>query len=227
MATLPDELRALPLFAQMDAQAFAHLMRLTVNKRLARNEVLCSKGEAAHSLYVLLEGQLRVFEIGPDGREVGLNYLLPPTVFGELAVIDDSPRSAHVVAVTPARVAAVPKGALMQVMRESPEAALALVRHLTAMVRRMTSKQNLLALPSVQQRVCAVLLDLAQKPSEGPWILPYMPPQKELAMMVKASRETVSRVLNRLMHEGLLRKEGRRLWLPEPAALQDMAQHEP
>jgi CRP-like cAMP-binding protein len=220
MATLPDELRALPLFAQMDAQAFAHLMRLTVNKRLARNEVLCSKGEAAHALYVLLEGQLRVFEIGPDGREVGLNYLLPPTVFGELAVIDDSPRSAHVVAVTPSRVAAVPKGALMQVMRASPDAAMALVRHLTAMVRRLSSNQNLLALPTVQQRVAAVLLNLAQKQPQAPWLVPSLPPQKELAMMVKASRETVSRVLNRFADDGLLRKEGKRLLLMQPEALQ-------
>lgn len=219
MATLPDELRALPLFAQMDAQAFADLMRLTVNKRLARNEVLCSKGEAAHSLYVLLEGQLRVFEIGPDGREVGLNYLLPPTVFGELAVIDDSPRSAHVVAVTSARVAAVPKGALMQVMHESPKAALAMVRHLTAMVRRLSSNQNLLALPTVQQRVAAVLLNLAQKQPQAPWLVPSPPPQKELAMMVKASRETVSRVLNRFADDGLLRKEGKRLLLLQPQAL--------
>jgi len=219
MATLPDELRALPLFAQMDAQAFAHLMRLTVNKRLARNEVLCSKGEAAHALYVLLEGQLRVFEIGPDGREVGLNYLLPPTVFGELAVIDDSPRSAHVVAVTPSRVAAVPKGALMQVMRASPDAAMALVRHLTAMVRRLSSNQNLLALPTVQQRVAAVLLNLAQKQPQAPWLVPSLPPQKELAMMVKASRETVSRVLNRFADDGLLRKEGKRLLLLQPDAL--------
>ncbi|MFZ5485792.1 MAG: Crp/Fnr family transcriptional regulator [Pseudomonadota bacterium] len=220
MATLPDELRALPLFAQMDAQAFAHLMRLAVNKRLARNEVLCSKGEAAHALYVLLEGQLRVFEIGPDGREVGLNYLLPPTVFGELAVIDDSPRSAHVVAVTPSRVAAVPKGALMQVMRASPDAAMALVRHLTAMVRRLSSNQNLLALPTVQQRVAAVLLNLAQKQPQAPWLVPSLPPQKELAMMVKASRETVSRVLNRFADDGLLRKEGKRLLLLQPEALQ-------
>ena len=220
MATLPDELRALPLFAQMDAQAFAHLMRLTVNKRLARNEVLCSKGEAAHALYVLLEGQLRVFEIGPDGREVGLNYLLPPTVFGELAVIDDAPRSAHVVAVTPSRVAAVPKGALMQVMRASPDAAMALVRHLTAMVRRLSSNQNLLALPTVQQRVAAVLLNLAQKQPQAPWLVPSLPPQKELAMMVKASRETVSRVLNRFADDGLLRKEGKRLLLLQPEALQ-------
>ncbi|MGE4376200.1 MAG: Crp/Fnr family transcriptional regulator [Burkholderiaceae bacterium] len=220
MATLPDELRALPLFAQMDAQAFANLMRLTVNKRLARNEVLCSKGEAAHALYVLLEGQLRVFEIGPDGREVGLNYLLPPTVFGELAVIDDSPRSAHVVAVTPSRVAAVPKGALMQVMRASPDAAMALVRHLTAMVRRLSSNQNLLALPTVQQRVAAVLLNLAQKQPQAPWMVPSLPPQKELAMMVKASRETVSRVLNRFADDGLLRKEGKRLLLLQPEALQ-------
>jgi len=222
MATLPDELRALPLFAQMDAQAFASLMRLTVNKRLARNEVLCSKGEAAHALYVLLEGQLRVFEIGPDGREVGLNYLLPPTVFGELAVIDDAPRSAHVVAVTPARVAAVPKGALMQVMRESPDAAMALVRHLTAMVRRLSSNQNLLALPTVQQRVGAVLLNLAQKQPQPPWLVPSLPPQKELAMMVKASRETVSRVLNRFADDGLLRKEGKRLLLLQPDALRTL-----
>jgi len=197
-----------------------NLMRLTVNKRLARNEVLCSKGEAAHALYVLLEGQLRVFEIGPDGREVGLNYLLPPTVFGELAVIDDSPRSAHVVAVTPSRVAAVPKGALMQVMRASPDAAMALVRHLTAMVRRLSSNQNLLALPTVQQRVAAVLLNLAQKQPQAPWLVPSLPPQKELAMMVKASRETVSRVLNRFADDGLLRKEGKRLLLLQPEALQ-------
>jgi cAMP-binding proteins - catabolite gene activator and regulatory subunit of cAMP-dependent protein kinases len=90
------------------------------------------------------------------------------------------------------------------------------------MVRRLSSNQNLLALPTVQQRVGAVLLNLAQKQPQPPWLVPSLPPQKELAMMVKASRETVSRVLNRFADDGLLRKEGKRLLLLQPDALRTL-----
>lgn len=223
MSQLLQDLRALPLFARLAEPDFAKLAATAVIKRVARNEIVCSKGDPAHSMYVLLEGQLRIFEVGQDGREVGLNYLVAPAIFGEMGVIDDEPRLAHVMAVMPSRIALLPKGQVMQVMTGTPQAAVSMFRHLTAMVRKVTAHQNVLALPTVTQRLCAVLLDMGRKtPQHGCAVL-NVPSQKELAIIVKSSRETVSRSLARLQEDGLVCKEGRHLVLLDADRLRAMA----
>lgn len=221
MSTLAEELQVIPLFRQLDNEEFRELVNLTIVKRLTRNEVLCNKGDPAHSMYVLLDGQLRIYELGHDGREVGLNYLVAPAIFGELGVIDDEPRSAHVMSLTASKVALIPKNAIMQIMTSSPRAALSMFRHLTSMVRRVTANQNLLALPSVNQRLCAVLLKLSQKQANKPYAVIINPPsQRELAIIVKSSRETISRAINKLMEDQLIQKDGRNLAILQPYALQ-------
>lgn len=223
MSTLTEELQAIPLFRQLDNEELRELVSLTMVKRLARNEVLCNKGDPAHSMYVLLDGQLRIYELGHDGREVGLNYLVAPAIFGELGVIDDEPRSAHIMSLTASKVAIIPKNVVMQLMTRSPKAALSMFRHLTSMVRRVTANQNLLSLPSVNQRLCAVLLKLSQKQANKPHPVIINPPsQRELSIIVKSSRETISRTITKLMEDNLIQKDGRNLVILRPNVLQSI-----
>lgn len=206
MKSLPLQVRLMPLFRSLDDETFDQLSRSCSYKRLARGDVLCNKGDASNGLFVLLRGQLRVIDVNRDGQEVGLNILKGPAVFGELGVIDGSPRSADIVAMGSAEVATIPKSIILRCFTESPDHAQAMFRHLTGMVRRLTAHQNMLVMPSAAQRVCAILIDLARRHPFEESVEFELPKQKELASMVNTTRETVSRTLSQLVEQQVVKK---------------------
>lgn len=223
MKSLPLQVRLLPLFTDLSDEAFATLSRSCTYKSLSRGDTLCNKGDPSNGLFVLMRGQLQVYEVSRDGQAVGLNLLKGPMVFGELGVIDGSPRSADIMALTSAEVAIIPKTMLMQCFTETPQSSLAMFRHLTAMVRRLSQHQSLLAMPSASQRVCAMLVQLSQRHGSGTWAQFDLPKQKELASMVNTSRETVSRTLAQLVDQKVIQKTKGKLLVLQPQALRQWA----
>jgi CRP/FNR family transcriptional regulator, cyclic AMP receptor protein len=223
MKRLPSQVRMLPIFQDLDDAAFDELSRNSVFRSLVRGDTLCNKGDPSLGLFVLMRGQLKVFDVSIEGREVGLQLIKGVTVFGELGVIDNVPRSADITALTESDVAVIPKGTLMKVFTESPNAAFGMFKHLTAMVRRLSQHHNVLSMPSANQRICAVLIEMAGKNSvDGPITL-EVPRQKELASMANTSRETVSRTLGQLIADGVLVKTSRRMTVQRLGELKQIA----
>jgi CRP/FNR family cyclic AMP-dependent transcriptional regulator len=223
MKRLPLQVRLLPIFRDLDDASFDELSRNSVFRSLARGDTLCNKGDPSLGLFVLMRGQLKVFDVSIEGREVGLQLIKGVTVFGELGVIDNVPRSADITALTQSDVAVIPKGTLMKVFTESPNAAFGMFKHLTAMVRRLSQHHNVLSMPSANQRICAVLIEMAGKNSmDGPVTL-EIPRQKELASMANTSRETVSRTLGQLIADGVLVKTSRRMTVQRLGELKQIA----
>lgn len=207
MKRLPLSVRMLPIFHDLDDAAFDELSRNSVFKKLARGDTLCSRGDPSLGLFVLMQGQLKVSENSVDGREVGLRLIKGATVFGELGVIDNLPRSADIAALTQADVAIIPKGTLLKVFTDSPVAAFGMFKHLSAMVRNMSQHQSVLSLPSASQRICAVLIEMAGSWQDTGPVTIDAPRQHSLALMANTSRETVSRTLRQLLNDGVLEKK--------------------
>ena len=209
MKSLPLQVRLLPLFKGLDDETFANLSRSAIYKSFQKGDVVCNKGDASNGLFVLIRGELQLFESGRQGQEVGLNMIKGPAVFGELGVIDDLPRSADVVALSAADLAVVPKSLLMKTFTDNPSGAQAMFIHLTAMIRRLTHHHRLLVIPSASQRICAMLVDLSEQNKRGELIEFEMPKQKSLASMVNTTRETVSRTMGELVVKGIVKKNAK------------------
>jgi CRP/FNR family transcriptional regulator, cyclic AMP receptor protein len=221
--SLPLQVRLLPLFKDLNDGSFEALSKSCVFKSLARGDSLCNKGDASNGLFVLIRGQLQVYEVSRDGQEVGLNFLNGPIVFGELGVIDGAPRSADIIALTASEVAIVPKPVLIHTFTQAPEAAFAMLRHLTGMVRRLTQHQSVLAMSSATQRVCAMLIELSSRNPAGVTREFDLPKQKDLASMVNTTRETVSRTLGQLLAQGVIKKSKGRLLILDMEILRELA----
>ena len=101
-------LRAFTIFSPLTDEQLRQIEPLVRLRQLGRGDVVCRKDDAADGLYLLESGQLQVFEVAEDGRQIGLNLIHPGTFFGELSVIDDLPRSAHIVAMKPSVVGVLP-----------------------------------------------------------------------------------------------------------------------
>lgn len=222
------DLRQFSLFAnlpQEDLKLATGLMRV---RNVARREIVCRKEEAADGLYLLFSGSLQVIDIAEDGREIGLNLIRAGTFFGELSVIDGLPRSAHIIALQPSVVGVIPQAAAREIFYKLPATAEAMMRHLTEMVRNLTNYRALLAIPNAQQRVYALLQQMGQRMPGGLTVIPNLPKQQEVAIMINTSRETVSRAVAQLVAMGVLEKDYRRLIVRDPQRLRTLAmQHAP
>jgi CRP-like cAMP-binding protein len=218
-----SDLRKFPLFANLPEQELQVTSGLIRMKNFARRELVCRKEDDADGLYMLFSGMLQAVDIAEDGREIGLNLIKPGNFFGELSVIDGQPRSAHVIALQPSLVGVIPQNAAREVFYKLPATAEAMMKHLAAVVRSLSTFRALLAIPNAQQRVYALLQQLGQQMPGGLVVIQNLPKQQEMAIMINTSRETVSRAIAHLVQTGVIEKDFRRLIVRDPNRLRRLA----
>ncbi len=180
---------------------------------LAKGDTVFTQGEPGDSLYIVLEGKVKMGRRAPDGRESLLAILGPSDMFGELTVFDPGPRTATAIAVTDVRLARMWQSALLPWMAERPQIAEQLLRVLARRLRRTNDALADLIFTDVAGRVAKTLLNMAQRfggrESDGSWRVTHDLTQEELAQLVGASRETVNKALADFAGRGWLRLEGK------------------
>jgi CRP-like cAMP-binding protein len=220
------DLRQFSLFANLPEEDLKRASRLMRLRNIGRREIVCRKDEPSDGLYLLFSGSLQVVDIAEDGREIGLNLIGPGSFFGELSVIDGLPRSAHIIALQPSVVGVIPQEAAREIFYKLPATAEAMMRHLTDLVRNLSSYRALLAIPNAQQRVYALLQQMGRRMPGGLTVIQNPPKQQEVAIMINTSRETVSRAVAHLVAMGILEKDYRRLIVRDPQRLRTLALHQ-
>ena len=174
-----------------------------------KRAIIVTEGDDSDSIYVMLSGKARVFVADEKGREVQLNQLGPGEYFGEVT-LDGGPRSASVMALEECRCAVVKRAELTQVLDQTPELALHIVRKLARRVRDLTENVRSLALMDVYGRVARLLLELAEE-RDGRLVVEESLTHRDIASRVGASREMISRIFSDLSDGGYVRKEDRLL----------------
>jgi CRP-like cAMP-binding protein len=217
------DFRAFSIFSKLSDPQLEAVRAQTRLRQFSRRELVCRKDDPADGLYLLFSGQLQVMDVSEHGQEIGLNLIRPNAFFGELSVIDDRARSAHIMALEPSTVGVVPQVAARQLFYNVPEAAEAMMRHLAGLVRTVSDFRVLLALPSAVQRVFALLDQMGRPMPGGLIVIQNLPKQHEMAIMVNTSRETVSRAIAQLVADGVLEKDYRRLIVRRPDRLAELA----
>ena len=167
------------------------------------NTILINEGDQTDSLYVILDGEVKVYASDETGKEVILNILHAGEYFGELALVDDAPRSASVMTLAPVKVMVISKADFKQCLAKNSEMAFNLIRSLTKQVRALTENVKSLALMDVYGRVANTLLELSAE-KEGKRIIEQKLTHQDIANMVGASREMVSRILKDLATGGYI-----------------------
>ena len=167
------------------------------------NTILINEGDQTDSLYVILDGEVKVYASDEAGKEVILNILRPGEYFGELALVDDAPRSASVMTLSAVKVMMISKADFKTCLARSDEMAFNLIRSLTKQVRALTDSVKILALLDVYGRVAHTLIELATE-KNGKLVIEQKLTHQEIANMVGASREMVSRILKDLATGGYI-----------------------
>ena len=216
-AASPDLLRTIPLLESLgddDLNALAALLR---EKAYPRGSIVVSQGDLGDALFVIASGQLKVAVFAEDGREVILSVLATGGFFGEMSLLDDEPRSAHVIAMTDAALWQLRRDDFRVRLRASPALAEGLLKELSRRLRRADETIAGMALLDVNGRIASLLLEMARE--EGGDRITRRLTHANIGQMVGASRETVSRTMRSLAIRGVIAVSRREIVLRDPSAL--------
>lgn len=196
-------LQRVPLFSVLEAVQLDVVGRVVVRDKISKSRVVFAAGDASDSLYVILQGRVKVQMSDAEGKEVILAVLGPGEFFGEMSLIDDQPRSATVVALDSCEFLMVRKDDFRRCLVENTEMASLIMRGLVKRLREADRKIESLALLDVYGRVARVLLEFSEL-EDGRRVLRDKLQRQDVAKMIGASREMVSRVMKGLETDGFL-----------------------
>lgn len=211
----PQLLRTVPLFSSLTDDQLRVLSPFVQLRSYPRNTFILRAGEETDALYVILSGRIKVLIPDEEGHEVILTVMGPHEFFGEMGLLDDQPRSASVETLEQCDMLRFSKAGFMNCLKDNFELAMLVIRNLVRRLRDADRKIESLALIDVYGRVARLIIDMAEE-IDGQWIVQRAPPKQEIAHMIGASREMVSRVVKDLQQKGLIRTEKRKIFILDP-----------
>jgi CRP/FNR family cyclic AMP-dependent transcriptional regulator len=180
----------------------------------AKGTIVVTEGEPALSMYLVHEGQLRVFVSDEDGREVELNTIGPGEYFGEL-MLGSEVRTATVQTTSKARLTMVTRAEFEQALAAQPALAFHVIQHLIDRVRQLSRNVQGLVSMDVYGRVARLFSELARNEG-GLRVVPGPLSQQKIADRVGASRSMINRILQDLAAGGYIETSRERIVLRKP-----------
>jgi len=215
-----DLIRRVSLFSMLTPPQAEALAGTVSKKRFKRGENLVEQGQMSNALYIVLTGRTRVVMTDSKGREVILATLMSGDYVGEMSLIDNEPHSATVVADQQVDVLVLGRESFLRCLGENTEMAHAVMRGLVQRLRKASQNISSLALVGVYGRVAKVLLDSAVPDENEALVIRDKVSRQDIAKMVGASREMVSRVMKDFEEQGFIQMlEGGRVRVHERRVL--------
>ncbi len=212
--------RKFPLFADLDERELSAIAAVAKTRRYAKDDVVFHADESGDVFCLIREGQVKITMISPEGKEIILSLLGPGDFFGEMALLDDEPRSATVVATEPLELVTIWRSDFLQILAENFDITKKVLAEISQRLRQASNRIESLATMDVYGRLARFFLDLAKengKMLDNGYVAVTRPTHQSIANMIGTSRETVSRLIHDLMRQNLLLSEGKTIYLRKTA----------
>ena len=204
MLTNLDLIRRVPLFAMLTPAQAESLAGAVGKRRFKRGEYIVEQGKKCESLFIILAGRARVVVTDRRDREVILATLHPGDYLGEMSLIDHEPHSATVEAEVQTDALVLGGDDFNRCLLENNSTMTAVLRGLVQRLRSADRKIESLALMNVYGRVANVLLESAPPNADSIRVIRERISRQDIAKMVGASREMVSRVMKDFEEQGFI-----------------------
>ena len=209
-------LRTVPIFADLSEADLEKLTGLALRKRYPKDGVVFFENESGDTLFMISQGRIKVTILGDDGREIILSVLGSGDFFGEMALLDNEPRSATAIAAEDSELLSLSRADFEGVLALNPAMMMSLIKVLTGRLRHANHQISTLALLDVYGRVARVILELGRedgKRLKDGRISFQRPTHQEIANRIGTTRETVTRMLKDLQRQSLIKVTGREIVL--------------
>ena len=213
-------LRGLP---RQELEQLAAMMQHRVYRR---GEVVLHQGDPGQTLHVVCAGRLKVVVSSESGGEAVLAIVGPGDLVGDLALLDDGPRSASIVALELVETAALNRADFLGLLRRSPAVVEGLLAALAQTIRRLSDDVGDLMFLDLHGRLAKKLLELADahgRATDGSIEIQVALTQEELAGMIGATRPRVNKLLGFYEDRGAIARRDRRIVILRPELLRRWA----
>ena len=207
-------LQTIPIFAGLSEEELALIEQRAVSRSYPKGSMVIREGEEAISLYLIISGAVKIFMDNEEGKEIILNTQGPGEHFGELALVDDQPRSASVMTTQQSKFMVITKQQFKDVLTHHPDIAIGMIKNLSRRVRLLSDNVKSLALLDVYGRLAKTLLILS-KEKDGKLVIEEKLTQQDIANRIGSSREMVARILKDLVTGGYISIDNKHITINE------------
>lgn len=214
-------IRSALLFQDLPEEAVAEATSHVVSRRHPANQVILLENDWGSSVYFILEGWVKIRTYNLDGKEVTLNILGKGELFGEMAPLEEVPRSTDVITLVPTVIGSMPASDFVKLLNTQPLAGIRLSQLMARRLRQVNRRLRLRESDSTS-RVADIILFLADGQghrSASGIEIPNLP-HRELSSLSGLARETVTRVLSKLEKKGLIVRDKDLMSIPDINALE-------
>jgi len=199
-----------PLFRGLPENQLKEIKRITVQRQYNKGETIFFEGDEGNGFYIIAQGQVKVFKLSFDGKEHILHILGPGEPFGEVPVFSGRPFPANAMALVKSRLLFLPRNAFIKLITANPSLSLNMFAILSMRLREFTVQIENLSLKEVPERVASYLIYQAEEQGHYEFVDLNIS-KKQLASMLGATPETLSRMFAKMSEQGLIEVEGRRI----------------
>lgn len=185
-----------------------------------------STGDISETLYIVLEGRVRIVRFSEEGQEVAFGLIDPGEVLGEVAMIDGGPRSASAFAQEKCQLAAINRNDFFQFLESEPKMTVHLLVVMCGRLRDTIDQVHNIGLKSVEARLARALLGFAANYGtvrRDGVLIDLKIGQREIGAFVATTRESVGKQLSAWRDSGLIGRDGGKVVIRDMQALSDLA----
>ncbi len=218
-------LQSVPFFSNLKDEEISALAERLVLRRFGIGQVIFHHGDPGGLLYIISQGKVKITHSTVDGHEALLAILGNGDFFGELALLDDSPRSATAEALEPTETLTLHRTDFRRFINSNPDFAMHVLQSMARHIRRLNSQLSDIFFLDLPGRLARTLLRLADehgKPVEDGIKIDLSLTQTDLAEMTGATRVSINKSLGRFRREGWVKTKDRRFTILDREALENL-----
>ncbi|GMQ99853.1 MAG: Crp/Fnr family transcriptional regulator [Zetaproteobacteria bacterium] len=204
---MQEIIKAIPLFSELDDVEIDAIAALVSTQKYPKKMLIVQEGESGDSMFIILEGSVKISSYATDGREVVLSLLEKGAFFGEMALLDAEPRSATVMTMEDTELGRIRRADFERLMLQTPQLTRKLLAEMVSRLRRTSSVLERVSTMDVPQRLYNYMRDYCLRfgsPDANGGFEVKLPTHQLVADQLSTSRETISRAISALKKEGII-----------------------
>jgi CRP/FNR family transcriptional regulator, dissimilatory nitrate respiration regulator len=217
-----SQIGAIPLFSDLAEEQLQELAMIVIDQVFRRGQTIFLEGEEGSGFYVVITGKVKIYKLSADGKEQILHILGPGEPFAEVPVFAGQRFPANAEALEESRLFFFPRAGFLELIRRHPSLALNMLAVLSRRLRQLAGLVEDLSLKEVPARLAAYILYSSDR-QQGASEFELEIAKGQLASLLGTIPETLSRILAKMVKEGLIESSGPRITILDKAGLQELA----
>lgn len=223
MEKILDIISGIPIFSGLSEMHINEIKNIAVNKRLSKGELIFSEGEECNGFFVVVDGQVKIYKLSPEGKEQILHILGHGEPFGQVAMFAGRSFPANAEAIAKSHLLFFPRDTFSNLISGQPQLAMQMLALMSMRLRQFTIQIENLSLKEVPGRLASYLIYLAQEQGdENNVTLPIS--KGQLASLLGTIPETLSRIFAKMSAQDLVEVSGRDIRLIDRAGLVELSE---